>query len=533
MRISEDFPAKTASFAIGILSLGTETLWVRTFSFLEQSTPQAVSIILGTYLFGIAFGAVLGARLCRTQDKEKLIESLRMSLLAGSAVILVSPLILVAVKTGTAGHGFDSIPWQAITAVCLAYLPARMFSICFPICHHLGAKVVPGKTGKGMSRVYAANISGSVVGPLLVNFVILQFATTELAFAILGILGVGATTLLPSYGEPRRGLKIASAAWFVFGVANLIALVRSDNWLIRSLANTAPNLASTPPNKLDILRVVETRQGIVVSYKDATLGDVIFGGNVYDGRTNLDPRLNSNGINRTLVTAALRPNPKNVLEIGLSIGSWNYLISGFPGVEQIDIVEINPGYLQLMDDYPKQKGVMNDPRITLHIGDGRKFLRNIPEGTYDLVVMNTSYHWRAYTALLLSKEFLTLVRSRMAPGGLLTFNTTWSSDALYTAASVFPHAYLYDSFAVCADFDWRVALEKPESVRELLKVSPEKTPLFTNDNSAIAEAFLSRVHTATVAELAAKSGRPLEIITDRNLLTEYKYGRSIKASEDE
>ena len=237
MRISEDFPAKTTSFAIGILSLGTETLWVRTFSFLGHSTPTAVSTILGIYLLGIAFGAELGARLCRTQDKEKLIESLTMSLLAGSAVILVSPLILVAVEKGTAGHGFYSILWQAITALCLAFLPAFIFSICFPICHHLGTKVESGKIGKGMSRVYAANISGSVVGPLLVNFVILQFATTELAFAILGILGVGIATLLPSYAEPRRWLKIASAACFVFGVANLIALVRSDNWLIRSLAS--------------------------------------------------------------------------------------------------------------------------------------------------------------------------------------------------------------------------------------------------------------------------------------------------------
>jgi predicted MFS family arabinose efflux permease len=83
MRLPEDFPAKSTSFTIGILSLGTETLWVRTFSFLGRSTPIAVSLILGTYLLGIAFGAVLGARLCRTQGKEKLIESLRMSLLGG------------------------------------------------------------------------------------------------------------------------------------------------------------------------------------------------------------------------------------------------------------------------------------------------------------------------------------------------------------------------------------------------------------------------------------------------------------------
>jgi spermidine synthase len=242
----------------------------------------------------------------------------------------------------------------------------------------------------------------------------------------------------------------------------------------------------------------------------------------------LDPRINSNGINRILVTAALRPIPKTVLEVGLSIGSWNYIITGFPGLEHIDIVEINPGYLDLINNYPRQQRAMSDPRIRLHIGDGRKFLRNVPEGAYDLVVMNNTFHWRAYASLLLSKELLTLVRSRMASQGLLAFNTTGSNDALYTAASVFPHCYLYDNFAICSDFDWRNALEKPESVLELLKVSPEKTPLLTNDDITIAWDLLSRAHTADVDKAAAISGRPLEIITDRNLLTEYKYGRSIK-----
>jgi spermidine synthase len=301
-------------------------------------------------------------------------------------------------------------------------------------------------------------------------------------------------------------------------MASLLASLGSTNWLINSLA--APG---------NISRVVETRQGIVVAYKDERLGDQIYGSNVYDGRANLDLRLNSNGLNRILVTAALRPNPKRVLELGLSIGSWNYVITGIPGVEQIDVVEINPGYLSLMTGYPRQLKALNDPRVKVHVGDGRKFLRNVPQGFYDLVVMNTTYHWRAYSSLLLSKEFFTLVRSRMAPGALLTFNTTGSTDALYTAASVFPHAYLYDNFAICTDDDWRLALEKPESVHELLKVAPEASPMLTSnaDDVVIARRFLSRERAASVEELAPKDARPPEIITDRNLITEYRYGRII------
>jgi spermidine synthase len=520
MRLAEDFPAKSTSFLLGMLSLAAETLWVRAFSFLGRSTPIAVSTILGTYLLGIAFGAVLGARFCRTMDKDRLIEIIIISLLAGSIVILSSPFALVAAGEIAASDSFNSIIVQGIIALCLAFLPALIFSVCFPVCHHLGTKT--DNIGKGMSRVYAANIAGSVAGPLVMNFAILQFATTQLAFAILGITGAATGFVLLYFVRPLKGLRIASTICLALGVASVVATMRSDNWLIKSLASST---------KLDIARVIETRQGIVVSYKDEKLGDMIYGGNVYDGRANLDPRINSNGLNRILVAAAIRPNPKRVLIVGLSIGSWNYIVTGFPGVEHIDVVEIDPGYLALMHDYPRQEAAINDLRISIYIGDGRKFLRNSPEHVYDLIVMNTSWHWRAYSSLLLSKEFLTLVRDRMAPGGLFMFNTTDSFDALFTAASVFRHAYLYDNFAICADFDWRVAMNDPKSILELLKVSPEGKQSLTNDDVGIARDFLSLARTANVDELAAKAGRPLEIITDRNLLTEYKYGRSIGTNQ--
>ena len=185
------------------------------------------------------------------------------------------------------------------------------------------------------------------------------------------------------------------------------------------------------------------------------------------------------GINRVLVLAALRPNPKRVLMLGLSIGTWNYLITGFPGVQQIDVVEINPGYIDMIEDYPEQRRALADPRVKLTIADGRKFLRTVPENTYDLVVMNTTFHWRSYVSLLLSREFLTQVRTRMTPGALLAFNATSSPDALNTAASVFPHAYLYDNFVICGNFDWRTKLDEPSSVDELLRVRPEGKPLLT------------------------------------------------------
>ena len=127
--------------------------------------------------------------------------------------------------------------------------------------------------------------------------------------------------------------------------------------------------------------------------------------------------------------------------------------------------------------------------------------------------------------MLLSKEYLTLVREHLAPGGVFAYNTTASPDALYTANAVFPFAFLYDNFAVCSDFDWRDALERPNSYEEVLKVRPLGRTILTEADRSLVEGFLSRKHSATVADVASRAGRPLEIITDRNLITEYRYGR--------
>jgi hypothetical protein len=180
-----------------------------------------------------------------------------------------------------------------------------------------------------------------------------------------------------------------------------------------------------------------------------------------------------------------------------------------------------------MKDYPEQRRALADPRVNLTIGDGRKFLRSHPQGAYDLVVMNTTWHWRAYTSLLLSSEFLSLVRTRMAPGALLAYNSTESPDALSTAASVFPYAYLYDNFVIAADFDWRARLDALGAMDELRRIRPEGKPLFSPADESLMRYFLSRERTTTVEQVAAKARRPLEIITDRNLITECKYGRPL------
>ena len=238
-------------------------------------------------------------------------------------------------------------------------------------------------------------------------------------------------------------------------------------------------------------RIVENPYGIITTYYGGQGGDVIAGGNVYDGRTNLDPTINSNHINRLLILPALTTNPEHVLIIGMSIGTWLKLVTSFPNVKTIDVVEINPGYVRAMQDYPQQLSALTDARVHLYIDDGRRWLKAHPKNQYDLVIMNTTYYWRAYTSNLLSREFLQLVKHHLRPEGILTYNTTNSPDALKTAANVFSHAYLYENFAVASDIDWRRKLQDPNAVQILSSLYLDGKPLFPPHSEKLIQSFLA------------------------------------------
>ena len=312
----------------------------------------------------------------------------------------------------------------------------------FPIAHHLGSTQVAGQIAKSVSRVYFFNIVGSSLGPLLTGFVLLDVLTLQQTMLAMGwltaLLGIACLARESRKRVALAGVLISIGLTSLFGVTDRVA------W---ALADRRENAS--------VKRVIQNKSGILHALSAEAGGDIVFGANVYDGRTNIDPRVNSNGIHRVLMLAALKPDAERVLVIGLSTGAWTRLLTGFPHVKRIDVVEINAGYLELMEDYPHIAALLQDPRVRVHVDDGRRWLKRNPDTRYDLVVMNTTYHWRNYSTNLLSREFLQLAKRHMNPGAVITYNATGSPDVLRTADSVFSHAFRYVNFVTAADHDFR------------------------------------------------------------------------------
>jgi len=188
--------------------------------------------------------------------------------------------------------------------------------------------------------------------------------------------------------------------------------------------------------------VVETRSGVIA----VTPAGTVFGGGIYDGRFNVSLVNDTNGIQRAFSLSYLHPNPKEVLMIGLSSGSWAQVIANHPQVEHLTIVEINPGYLRLIKRAPEVASLLQNSKVRIDIDDGRRWLVRNPDAKFDVIVMNTSYSWRSNMSNLLSSEFLQLVRRHLNPGGVHFYNTTDSEEAMLTGVSVFPFAMRLANF---------------------------------------------------------------------------------------
>jgi predicted membrane-bound spermidine synthase len=490
------------SLGIGFLSLSQEIAWVRVVSFAYGTLPHAFSFVLTNYLLGIAFGALIGKRLCSGGRDLYAVAAVVLAVAAtfDLATAYVVPALVDAQDTG----------FPVLTALAIV-VGSGLKSVLFPIAHQLGSHASGPRLGRSVSRIYFGNIVGATLGPLVTGYVLLDRFPVETLFVGAGLVcaALGAAC---AWRAARAGPALVATAAAV--VATLATVVLPPRGALEQMAALGEGTG--------LHHFIATRHGVVHTSSAPAGGDIVFGGNIYDGRTSVDPDVNSNRLDRLYMLALVHPEPKRVLVVGLSTGAWTRALQGFPAVDRIDVVEINPAYMDLIRRYPELSPVLTDPRVHVHVDDGRRWLRRNPDLRFDLIVQNTTYHWRANSTNVLSKEYMTLVRRHLAPGGVVTMNTTGSYDVLATARAAFPHAYRYANFVYAAErpltpaFTQLSALQRPDGRAFGSTGVPPPGSV---------EQRLAGARLQPVEEMLSRTVLPHGVITDDNMLTEYRHGR--------
>lgn len=500
------------SFFSGFSCLAIEILWVRVVSFVGMSIPQSFSYTLAIFLFGIALGAAIGKHLCKNIPVS--VNSIGKIFFAAALVDLIILALAITFSRG------DLV---IIVFGGLILLSATIRGIVFPVVHHIGAN--NAKSGKQISNVYFCNVAGSALAPILISFVVLDLINTQQTYLLISALTFLVSFFALSQSSTHRLLfkwLVAIAAVAVCVVAFVI-----PEKLFHNLSKDNP-YKDTPPSRL-----IENRHGFIQVYasKDThSKSPITLGNNAYDGRLNTDIFDGSNGIERAYYLATLKPNIKNVLVIGLSSGAWVKVLTHMPDVEKITVVEINPAYHELVATEPLVSSLLKDKRVEIIYDDGRKWLNKHKGHKYDLVLANTTWHWRAYSTNILSREFQTLVKSVMNKDSIYYYNSTVSSDAYKTSSVVFPYVYKQNFMVLASNSP---VVEDAQAMKKRLCALREHTThnliYKTEEECNKAFGILMSNPLTPYAEIDFstsdwKNHHP-EVITDDNMLPEFKYGR--------
>ncbi len=136
---------------------------------------------------------------------------------------------------------------------------------------------------------------------------------------------------------------------------------------------------------------------------------------------------------------ATQETPRRVLIVGLGGGTIPMALREILPEAQIDVVEIDPAVTKVARKY---FAFQDDDKLKVFEMDGRVYVkRAVREGRkYDAILLD-AFDQEYIPEHLLTREFLTEVKSLLAPGGVLVGNT-FSSSKLYdhestTYAAVF------------------------------------------------------------------------------------------------
>jgi len=492
----------------GFISLSYEIYLFRIVSYASGSSATTFALTLGCFLFGIAGGAHSAGKRCETSSR---LDAMRKAVDEIIAANLIGLLFLpVLAHSAWLGRGAVGV------ALLLVYLVARRWGSLLPYLAQFGI-AADEQAGMRTSLLYFANILGSATGAILTGFVLTDYLTAvQLALALVVAGTVCVLILLGQLDvsrQARRRPLIHAVGVLAFA---FVAIPLMSHRVFE-------NLLDKGKSSQDFTDIVENRSGIITVDKDGT----VFGNGMYDGRFNTRLAEDRNGIIRPYALSLFRAAPRDVLMIGLSSGSWAQVIANNPSVRSLTIVEINPGYLSLIERQEEVASMPHNSKVKIITDDGRRWLSHHPDQRFDAIVSNTTWHFRANVTNLLSTEFLELARQHLNPRGIVFYNTTSSDRVQRTACLAFPYGARFTNHMVVSDapIDWDFQRWRQTLDSYVIDGERQFNPDSADDRSLL-DAITSPDNARDMIEecpqvLARTDGKAP--VTDDNMGTEWRY----------
>ncbi|HFE52480.1 MAG TPA: tetratricopeptide repeat protein [Bacteroidetes bacterium] len=431
------------ALAWGFAAFCYEVFWTRVLLFIFSSSTYAFSIMLITFLLGLALGAGVGSLLASRVRRPLL--SLAWVEIAVGVVALGSLWAL--------GHIGDMYAWtlrhirlvtwwhwnlmRFLEAVAVMLPATLLMGMTFPLAIRV-LSPERERVGSKVGLFYGYNTVGAVLGSLAASFVILPLVGTRTGLLLASFLNlaVGVAFLV----------ALSQSRWRTVG----LGLVGAGGVLMVSLVVFPGDYLATAFNfnqkGSKLVYVDEGVNGTVTvhQYPDnrvVCVNNVLVAGTAFDLRTT--QKLQGH------IPMLLHPHPRKVMQVGFGTGETSRVV-GLYGVARLDAVELVPEIVKASRFFVDINGrVFEKAFFNPIFADGKNYA-SLTREKYD-VIMNDSVHpAEVANASLYTLEYFKACRERLAEDGLMS---SWLplfglapedlKSILKTFQAVFPHASLW------------------------------------------------------------------------------------------
>jgi spermidine synthase len=287
-------------FLSGFAALGYEVVWTRVLSFFLDRTVIAFTTILCSVLLGIIVGSwLLRASAARIQRPIWLLAVLELS------VALLNLLAILLIGSGVIGRAQNAVPLQL---GLILVIPNALLGATLPLAVRI-YQTHRRYIGQDVSRVYASNVLGGVLGSFAASFLLLPLLGSQHTIVFLALMNGAIAWLLFQNSESVFSWK----NWAGIGVTVILAaaLVLQPRLLFRGINQTIYVDQQPIFHEEDI-------EGIVTVTEQESTRYIYF-----DGTLEASGATSETNVHRRLahLPLLLHPNPESVLVVGLGSGT--------------------------------------------------------------------------------------------------------------------------------------------------------------------------------------------------------------------
>ena len=297
------------------------------------------------------------------------------------------------------------------------------FSVLGPLCilsgalFPVGSKVyrtaATASAGEATGSVYLWEAVGSSGGGVVAGLMLIRYLSSlEIAW-LLAVLNLMAACGLAISNRPLRYAAMA-------GLVGIAAVFAFSGW----------------PQRLEAISQRRFWRGMhLVATRNSVYGSLAVVGtegsrSVYENGVVLfnvpDPPAAEEAVHYALLE---HPSPRSLLLIGGGLNGSIAQALRHPTLERVDYVELDPAILDLAREYfPSQwLALRADPRVHVHVTDGRLFLKTT-QSTFDVVIVNLPEPQNAQLNRFYTVEFFREASRKLTPTGLLSFQLRSSEN---------------------------------------------------------------------------------------------------------